>query len=186
MTGPETNRLQSTETSGFANGGPRDPAVPLSLAMAGLFGAYLLLTSTANLTPGIWPYDGKRLLQFLLLFVLFLTPVVSRKIRAETRELATAIPGWVKWGFLAVFTWGLLSVIVNSQNLMHGLNSFSEVALLTALLLGSVVLGACRRVGGRLFDRLAVGLLALTGLAVGLQELIGVLAAHNAGVDFNF
>jgi hypothetical protein len=37
-----------------------------------------------------------------------------------------------------------------------------------------------------LFDRLAVGFLALAGLAVGLQELIGVLAAHNAGVDFNF
>ncbi|NNK52654.1 MAG: O-antigen ligase family protein [Xanthomonadales bacterium] len=164
----------------------RDPAVLLSLLIAGLAGAYLLLTSTTNLIPGIWPYDGKRMLQFLLLLVLFLVPMINRKIRAEFADLLDMIPAWTKATLLAVFAWGLLSVAINAQSLMHALNSFSEVALLTALAIGTLVVGACRRIGGRSFDRLAVGLLAMTGLAVGLQELIGVFAAHNAGVDFNF
>ena len=69
---------------------------------------------------------------------------------------------------------------------MQGLNSFSEVALLSALVLGVFVVAACRRIAGRSFDRVAIGLIAMTGLTVGMQELIGVIAAHNAGVDFNF
>ena len=164
----------------------RDPAVLTSLFVPALIGFYLLLTSTTSLIPGIWPYDAKRILQFGVLIILFLAPALNGRINREFGELLSAIPGWLKTTLLVIVFWGVVSVLVNAQSLMHALNSFSEVALLTSLTLGIFVVAACRRIAGRWFDRIAIALIALTGLAVGLQELIGVVAAQNAGVDFNF
>jgi hypothetical protein len=164
-----------------------DRAVLISLAVAALFGGYLLLTSTTDPLPFIyWRYDAKRILQFGLLFLLFLAPAVNGRIRLEFGHSLATIPVWMKITLLCVFTWGTLSVLVNARSPMQGLNSFSEVALLSALVLGVFVIAACRRTAGRPFDRIAIGLIALTGLTVGIQELIGVIAAQNAGVDFNF
>ncbi|HET6592993.1 MAG TPA: hypothetical protein VFG48_08780, partial [Xanthomonadales bacterium] len=42
----------------------------VSWLAAVLPGLYLLLTSTTTLVPGIWPYDAKRMLQFVLLLLL--------------------------------------------------------------------------------------------------------------------
>jgi len=164
----------------------RDPAVLLGLLIPALIGFYLLITSTVYLVHGVWPYDVKRILQFGLLLVLFLVPALNGRIRREFGALLAAIPGWLKITLLAIFCWGVVSALINAQSLMHALNSLSEVALLSILVLGVFVVAACRRIAGRWFDRIAIGLLALTGLAVGLQELIGVVAAQNAGADFNF
>ena len=164
----------------------RDPAVLLSLLIPALIGLYLLITSTVYLVHGIWPYDIKRILQFGLLLVLFLVPALNGRIRGEFGELLTGIPGWLKVTLLTIGFWGILSALINAQSLMHALNSLSEVALLSSLVLGVFAVAACRRVAGRWFDRIAIAMIALTGLTVGLQELIGVVAAQNAGVDFNF
>jgi O-antigen ligase len=166
------------------SGTHRDIAV--SWLAAALPGFYLLLTSTTNLVPGIWPYDAKRMLQFVLLLLLFVLPLVNRPVRDELGRVLSAVPAWVGATLLALFAWGTVSALANAQSPMHLANSFSEVALLGSLVLGVFVIAACRRLGGRAFDRIAIGLIALTGLAVGAQELLGVAAAHASGVDFNF
>ncbi|MFC1720081.1 O-antigen ligase family protein [Pseudomonadota bacterium] len=187
MTGASLNPSATEAASTEAPVNLRDSAVLISLAIAVLFGSYLLLTSTTDPLPGIqWRYDAKRILQFGLLFLLFLAPALNGRIRDEFGDLLSAVPRWLKITLVAVFSWGVLSVLVNTQSLMQGLNSFSEVALLTSLILGVFVIAACRRIAGRPFDQIAIGLIALTGLTVGVQELIGVVAAQNAGVDFNF
>jgi putative inorganic carbon (HCO3(-)) transporter len=164
----------------------RDPAVLLSLLVPTLIGLYLLITSTVYLVHGVWPYDIKRILQLGLLLVLFLVPALNGRIRREFGALLTAVPSWLMFTLLAIFFWGVLSALINSLSVMHALNSLSEVALLSTLVLGVFVVAACRRTAGTWFDRIAIAMIALTGLAVGLQELIGVVAAQNAGVDFNF
>ena len=163
----------------------RDPAVLLGLFVPTLIGLYLLLTSTTSLIPGIWPYDAKRILQFGLLLVLFIVPALNGRIREEFGALQSAVPGWLKITLLAIFCWGVISALVNAQSLMHALNSLSEVALLSTLVLGVFMVAACRRVSGRWFDRVTISLVALTGLTVGLQELLGVAAAHSADLEFN-
>ena len=163
----------------------RDPTVLLSLFVPTIIGLYLLLTSTTSLIPGIWPYDAKRILQVVLLFVLFLVPALNGRIRGEFGTLQSAVPNWLKTTLLAIFCWGVISALINAQSLIHALNSLSEVALLSSLVLGVFVVAACRRVAGRWFDRVAIGLIALTCLTVGLQELLGVAAAHSVDLDFN-
>jgi hypothetical protein len=164
----------------------REPGFAVSLLAAALPGLYLLITSTTTLVSGIWPYDFKRMLQFALLLALFLLPTLSRRIREELGALLAAVPRWVGFTLLGICAWGVLSAAVNARSAMHLANSLSEVALLTSLVLAVFVVAACRRVSGRAFDRVAVSLLALTGLAVGTQELLGVAAAHAAGLEFNF
>jgi O-antigen ligase len=138
------------------------------------------------LVTSIWPYDFKRMLEFALLLVLFLLPSFSRSIREKFGALLGGVPRWVAFTLIGVFGWGVLSALVNGQSAMHLANSLSEVALLASLVLGVFVVGACRRVSGLAFDRMAVSLIAMTGLVVGTQELLGVFAAHAGGVDFNF
>jgi len=162
----------------------RDVAV--SWLAAALPGVYLLLTSTTNLVPGIWPYDAKRMLQFALLLLLFVLPALNRQISRQLGVTLAAVPGWVSWSLIAVFGWGMVSAFVNARSPMHLANSLSEVVLFASLALGVFVIAACRTVGGRVFDRIAIGLLAVTALAVGLQELLGMAAAHASGVNFNF
>jgi len=162
----------------------RDLAV--SWLAAALPGLYLLLTSTTHLVPGIWPYDAKRMLQFVLLLLLFALPALNRRISQQLGATLAGVPRWVTWPLVAVFGWGIASAFVNARSPMHLANSLSEVALFSALALGVFVIAACRTLGGRMFDRIAIGLLSLTVLVVGLQELLGVAAAHASGVDFNF
>ena len=164
----------------------RDPSLLLSLFVPALIGLYLFLTSTSYLVPGIWPYDAKRILQFGLLLILFLVPALDGRIRDEFGRLLASVPTWLKASLLCVPGWGVVSALYNARSVMHGLNSLSEVALLSSLVLGIFVVAACRRIAGRWFDRIAITMIALTGLAVGLQDLIGVAAAHFEGFDFNF
>jgi len=164
----------------------RDWTNLLALCVPVLIGLYLLITSTTYPIPDIWPYDGKRILQFCLLLVLFLVPVVNKRIRYEFTALLLAIPLWIRLLLFFVFAWGVLSAMVHARSLMHALNSLSEVALLTSLVLGVFVVASCRRISGLIFDQIAIGMIALTVLAVGLQEIIGTVAILNMGVEFNF
>ena len=163
-----------------------EPGFAVSLLAAALPGLYLLITSTTTLIPGIWPYDAKRMLQFALLLVLFLLPTTSRRIREELGLLLASVPRWIGFTLLGIVAWGVLSAAANARSAMHLANSLSEVALLSSLVLGVFVIAACRKISRPWFDRIAIGLLALTGLTVGAQELLGVAAAHAGGVDFNF
>jgi hypothetical protein len=160
--------------------------VAVGCLAAVLPGGYLLVTSTTHLVSGVWPYDVKRMLQFALLLLLFLLPMANRRIGIEFGCVLAAIPRWLGLTVGGIFGWGVISALVNAQAPMHLANSLSEVALLGLLVLAIPVIAACRRVGGVGFDRLAVGLLVLTGLVVGVQELLGVAAAHAGGVEFSF
>ncbi len=62
--------------------------------------------------------------------------------------------------------------------------SLAEVSLLSQLVLAALCVAACRQAAGTQFDQAALLLLALVAVAVGLQELLGVLAALNSGVEF--
>jgi O-antigen ligase len=158
----------------------------MAAGVALAFGLYLLLTSTVSTLPGLWPYDAKRLLELALLALVFLAPVLNSSVRSSVNGLLAATPRPVKLAILVFFLLGFISATMNKTSTPHWFASLSEVSLLALLVFAVYILGACRQLGGVLFDRVAIGAMALTGLAVGTQELTGVLAAHAAGTDFNF
>ena len=164
----------------------RDWTNVLALFVPVLIGFYLLITSTTYPIQDIWPYDAKRILQFCLLLILFLVPAVNKRIRYEFSAMLLAIPLWIKLLLFFVFFSGVLSALVTARSLMHALNSLSEVALLASLVLGVFVVASCRRVSGLIFDQIAIGMIALTVLAVGLQEILGTVAILNTNIEFSF
>jgi hypothetical protein len=163
-----------------------EPGFAVSLLAAALPGLYLLMTSTTTLVTSMFPYDFKRMLQFALLLLLFLLPALNRRIRGELGAQVAAVPRWIGLTLLGIVAWGVLSAAVNARSAMHLANSLSEVALLTALVLAVFVVATCRRLAGRRFDQVAIGLLALTALAVGVQELVAVAAAHANGLNYSY
>jgi hypothetical protein len=163
-----------------------DPTFIVSLLVPALLGLYLLLTSTAQLVPGIALYDAKRILQLGLLLVLFLLSLTNAGIRQEFSRQLAKTPPWIKLTLTAIFLWGLCSSLFHTQSLMHAVSSLAEVCLLFLLVLALFVVAACRSLAGHIFDQLALGLVALTGLAVGVQELIGAAAVSAAGFDYSY
>ena len=163
-----------------------EPAVLWSLLLPLLAGLYLLLTSTMIVIPGIWPYDAKRILQFALLLIFFLLPLLNSRIRSEFSAQLYSVPAWLNYSLLAVILMGVVSAAIHARSAMHAVNSLSEVALMSLLVLAALLVAACRRIGGRTFDRIIIGSFVITGMAVGVQELTGVLAAHAGGTEFSF
>jgi hypothetical protein len=164
----------------------KSAGLSFGLAAPFLLGGFLLISSTTNLIPGLWPFDSKRIIQFGLLFSIFLLPLADRSIRKELDLILRFVPRWLKLTLLAIACTGVLSALVNAQTPLHAVVSISDVILLTSLLMAVAVVAACRRSAGRWFDRVALVLLAMTGLAVGLQELIGVAASRATGFEFSY
>lgn len=125
-------------------------------------------------------------MQFFVLLALFVLPFLNRGIRSTYFQLLSRIPRFVLITLTVIFALGMLSAVVNSKSGIHLANSFSDIALLYALFFAVLVVAACRLEAGHLFSQVVVGLIALTALAVGFQELIGVAAAHANGLDFNY
>jgi len=150
-----------------------------------LLGIYLLITSTTHLSDTLWQYDAKRMLQLVLLPLMFLWVLLIPSLRAAFSEQMARIPRWLGVALLLMFTLGLISAWYNSETPMGLAYSLADVALLFLLITAALAIAACRSIAGELFDRIVIVLIAMVGVAVGLQELIGVLAAWNSGVEFH-
>lgn len=172
----------NSNTTAVHSSGPR----LLALVCGALPGLFLLLTSTTHLVEGQFVYDVKRLLEVPILFALLLAAAINPALRAAFSGQIGRIPRWVKAVLLAIVLLGVVSALRAATAPMHAMYSLLEVALLSMLVLGVLVIAACRSLAGEVFDRLAVGLLAFTAIAVGIQELLGVAAALQSKLEFFF
>lgn len=150
-----------------------------------LLGIYLLVTSTTHLSDSLWQYDAKRMLQLLLFPVLFLVTLLVPALRATFGMQLNRIPNWMGWTLTAIFGLGMVSACVNSTSMMGLAYSLADVALHFLVIAAAMVIAACRLHLGSRFDQVFLIVLATVGVVVGLQELIGVLAAWNAGLELH-
>ncbi len=162
------------------------PTIALALLCGALPGLFLLITSTTYLVPGEFVYDIKRLLQLCIMTALFLAATLNPGLRNAFGMQLARIPTWVKALLGLIVALGITSSIVNATSNMHLAYSLLEVALLSLLVLAALVIAACRVVAGELFDQVAITLLAMTSIAVGIQELLGVAAALANDTEFYF
>lgn len=175
MSQPTTSALPTTK-----------PTLFLALTLGALPGLFLLITSTVHLVEGEFIYDVKRLLQLCLMLVLFLAAAINPGLRNAFAEQFNRIPGWVQALLGLIIALGVISSAVNATSGMHLAYSLLEVALLTMLVIAVLVIAACRAVAGEHFDQVAITLLAMTAIAVGFQELLGVAAALANDLEFYF
>ncbi len=158
----------------------------LALVCGALPGLFLLITSTTHLVEGEFVYDVKRLLQLSLMLVLFSAAVLTPALRNAFLAQASRIPGWVLALLGLIIALGVVSSMVNATSGMHLAYSLLEVAMLTLLVVAALVIAACRMVAGETFDQVVITLLAMTAIAVGFQELLGVAAALANDLEFFF
>ncbi len=156
-----------------------------ALVFPTLLCAYLLVTSTTHLSDTLWQYDAKRMLQLYLLPALFLWVLIIPGLRSSAFEQVARVPRWMGIALTIMFALGVISAWHNSTSGMGLAYSLADVALLLMLVAAALAIAACRSMAGELFDRIIIVLIAMVGVAVGLQELIGVMAAWSQGLEFN-
>jgi O-antigen ligase len=146
----------------------------------------LLLTSTTQLTESLWHYDFKRLLQLYLLTGMLLWVLLIPSLRNAFQNQVNRFPRWLALVLTVMFALGVISAWYNRAPGLGLAYSLADVALLFLLIAAALAIAACRSLAGEWFDRILIVLIAMLGVAVGMQELIGVLAAWNLGLEFNF
>jgi len=167
--------------SGEHRGLRQPPAQFAALAIPGVLGAWLVLSSGFDLVPSASVFNGKRLVQVALLpllFALALAGPLAAPLRARLGHFRG--PGGII--LAALFGWGMVSA---ARFAFPGY-PHAEIALLGCLLLALPLVAAARDSGPARFDRLALGALLALTLVVSLQEAMGLLASNMHGVEFSY
>jgi len=153
-----------------------------ALSIPALLLLYLLLTSTWSPMPSMAVFDGKRLLEVHLLAAISVLVLTLGSIRSATLKQLARIPLWVRLGLTSIVLLGVVSSLIRP----HPAYGLAETGLFALLIFGALATAASRSLAGAAFDRLALGGIALLGLAVSLQELAGILANWSLGTEYSF
>jgi len=157
-----------------------------TLSIPFILGLYLVVTSTISLSAHLAILDSQRLAQFGVFALVLLIALIDPTVRTATLHEMARVPKTMRIGLVLFFACGIVSSAVNAQFLSGLAYSLVDVALLGLVLCLLFVVAACRVLAGKAFDCLAISFLTFLGLAVGVQELAGVLAARAQGYEFSY
>ncbi len=157
-----------------------------ALAIVLLLGIYLILTSTRYLIPGQSILDAKRILEILIFGVILILSLLDQDLRKSFFNQLGRLPRWVSLAVVGFLGLGVISSLYNANSWRALAYSLADVYLLAMIFVLTLLVAACRSLTGTRFDQFAISLLALLGLSVGMQELIGVAVAWNAGYQFSY
>jgi len=157
-----------------------------ALLVVGLVCCYLVITSTVSLFPETPIYDVKRISEIILLFFVILLTLINKPLRIAFAGQLSGLPSRLALGLTLFFVLGIASSIANASSPRGLIYSLTDVGLLVLLFVLALIVAACRNLAGSKFDRLAISLIAILGLAVGVQELSGFWAARSIGSSYNF
>jgi len=145
-------------------------------------GLYLLVTSTVSPIESLSVFDAKRVLQLIVFAFVLVSAAIYRPLRTETLgQLARVSP--LQGLILALF----FSIgIFSSLQLDHPVYALIDVSMIFLMMILIFVIAGTRELSGRLFDKFIVLLLAVMGLAVALQELMGFVASWAMGTEFSY
>ena len=177
----QAQNRQSRSTEGTATS-PSNRSTRPAIAIVVLLGFYLLITSTFYPLDFLTVFDAKRVLQLVLFTLTLLFAVAWSPLRKHTIAQLSRL-SVLNWsGFVLFFLIGLVS----SLGLEHPGYALVDVAMLFVILILIAVTAASRDLSGRIFDNWAVGLLAILGFAVAIQELMGFVSGWVLQSEFNY
>jgi len=153
-----------------------------ALIIPGLLCLYLLATSAFDLLPPLGTFNGKRILETVLLAAMSLVALSSAPLREQAGRYWTGLPGWTRWLMGGALGLGLVSAL--RQPLPgYGL---AEVALLALMCLAITMVAASRRLAGQRFDRLVLVSIAALGGIVATTEMAGFQSGWAHGMEFRY
>ena len=165
-----------------SNQKPALPTNKIVLIIPIILCVYLFVTSITDVIPSLGVFDGKRLLQIVIIPLLFLIALLYHPLRSALNDLLrqTSKPvGIVLLIFFLLGTW-------SSLRFTHPAYSLIEVGMLLNLILLVFIVASARVVAPHHFDRLVLLFIAALGAAVMLQESMGILASWSVGSKFSY
>ena len=156
--------------------------VSLLIAIPTLFGLWLVLTSLTEAIPELGIYNGKRILELCLISVTLSFLLISGQVRQKLEIILRAIPSWVRISLLVFFGLGLSSALFTPNPAYPLL----DVAMLFLLIMTTLTLASTRQILGIHFDRVVLICVALMGIGILFQELLGMLVYLSADMQFNY
>jgi len=153
-----------------------------ALAVVVSLGIYLLVTSTFYPLDFLSVFDAKRVLQLVLFAVLMVFTIAWAPLREMTFAQLGQFSPFTRTMLIVLFALGLTSAL----RLEHPAYSLIDISMIFVMLLLVTVTAASRDLSTTRFDKFGVLLLALMGVAVVLQEFMGIAAGWAAGSEFNY
>jgi len=154
----------------------------LSLAVVVSLGLYLFFTSAFYPLDFLSVFDAKRVIQLALFSAIMIFAVTWAPLRKETVTQLGRLSKFNRYTLALFFLIG----IVSSLRLDHPAYALVEVSMMFVMMILIAVTAASRELSGTRFDRWAVLLLAVMGLAVVIQEFMGFVAGWVFGSEFNY
>jgi len=156
--------------------------IGLLVIIPALYGLWLLTTSLTEVIPKLGIYNGKRILELYLIIVTLSAPLISTQARQKLGGLLLAIPVWVRIILMVFFGLGLSSALLTANPAYPLL----DVAMLFLLMLTAFTVASTRQILGIHFDRVVLTCIAMMGLGILFQELLGMLVFLSADMQFNY
>ncbi len=146
-----------------------------------LFGLWLMITSMTEVLPELGVYDGKRVLELYLITVTLTFLLLHTQTRRKLENIVRSVPTWVRSLLIIFFGLGLISAL-RTPNPAYPL---LDVAMLFLLLLTTISIASIRQFLGVYFDRVVLICVALMGIGIVLQELMGMMVYLSTEMQFN-
>jgi len=153
-----------------------------ALAVVVSLGIYLLVTSTFYPLDFLSVFDAKRVLQLVLFVTLMIFTLAWAPLREMTFAQLGRFPPLTRIMLTVLFALGFTSAL----RLEHPAYALIDVSMIFVILLLVTVTAASRDLSTTRFDKSGVLLLAMMGVAVVLQEFMGIAAGWVTGSEFNY
>lgn len=147
-----------------------------------VLGFYLVITSTFYPLSSLMVYDAKRIIQVFLIAGCILFANIWAPLRLQALRQLSRLSTLSRVLLALFFTIG----IVSSLRLAHPAYALVDVSMLFLLLCMIAITAASRDLAPDSFDKWAVALLSVLGLAVFVQELMGFVAGWVLGSEFSY
>jgi len=153
-----------------------------ALAVIITLGLFLVVTSAFYPLDFLSVLDAKRVLQMGVFVALILFAASWAPLRNATYVQLDQVARFDAITFALFLIIGLVSAL----RLLHPAYALMDVSIIFVMLLLIFVIAASREISGIHFDRWAVLLLAVMGLAVSWQEFMGILVGWVTGKEFSY
>ena len=153
-----------------------------ALAVVGLLGLYLFVTSAFFPLEFLPVFDAKRMLQLALFTAILISAVAWTPLRTATIAQLSRLSKLNRYALFLFFLIGLIS----SLRLDHPAYALIDVSMMFVMMILIAATAASRELSGEHFDRWAVLALVVMGLAVAIQELMGFVAGWVFGTEFSY
>ena len=151
------------------------------LSIPFMLGFFLVGTTGFDLLPNLGVFNGKRIVELVILLLIPLAALASRTGRDAFESQLATIPTWLWVGLAAVFAIGIVSAL-RFDPPAYGL---LEMALPAMLIIALIATAASRRMTGESFDRLGILIIVAMTIMVVVTEAMGMAVAWAQGLEFS-